>query len=347
MKVIRSFAASGIEDAPAMVDATMAAPIAGVQDVVVNVVAVSVNPVDTKLRQNVTDPAGKVFGYDAVGTIAQVGQDVTDFKVGDRVFYAGTTKRDGANAEQQVVDARLIAKAPATLSDAEAAAMPLTSLSAGEVLFEKMGFLFGEGANEGRELLIVNGAGGVGSMAIQLAKWAGLTVTATASRPETIAWVKQLGADRVFNHREDLIAQAKAAAVDAFDGILILHSTDQYFAAAAQLVTAFGHVASIVENVSPLPMGLLKNKAASFDWEYMFAKSDYAVDMAGQGVLLADIAKLVDAGVIKTTLTKTLADGINADSLRAAHQLVEANKMIGKVVVTGPFNGNVNDQGDK
>lgn len=344
MKVIKSFTASGIEDAPAMVDATRPAPTAGAGDVVVKVTAVSVNPVDTKLRQNVTAAAGKIFGYDAVGTIEEVGHDVDDFKVGDRVFYAGTTKRDGANAELQAVDARLIAKAPTTLSDAEAAAMPLTSLTAGEVLFEKMGFLFAEGANDGRELLIING---VGSMAIQLAKWAGLTVTATASRPETIAWVKQLGADRVFNHREDLIAQAKTAGVKAFDGILILHSTDQYFAVAAQLVTAFGHVGTIVENVSPLPMGLLKNKAASFDWEYMFAKSDYGVDMAGQGVLLADIAKLVDAGRIKTTLTKTLTDGINADSLRTAHQIVEANKMIGKIVVTGPFNGNVNDQGDK
>ncbi|GKT03286.1 zinc-binding alcohol dehydrogenase family protein [Furfurilactobacillus sp. WILCCON 0119] len=339
MKVIESFAATSINEPAAMVDGTRPAPVAGDHDVVVAVTAVSVNPVDTKLRQNLT--AAKILGYDAVGTVIHAGALVDNVAVGDRVYYAGTTGRDGSNAEQQVVDARIVAKAPATLTDAAAAALPLTSLTASEVLFEKMGFTNAVNANRGQELLIINGAGGVGSMAIQLAKWAGLTVTATASRPETIAWVKQLGADRVFNHRENLVEQAHAENIDGFDGILILHSTDQYFEQAAQLVKAFGHVASIVENQGPLPLGLLKNKAASFDWEYMFAKTDYQQDLASQGRELAQIATLVDAGALQSTLTKTIADGINAASLRAAHQLVEANKMTGKVVVTGPFNGSV------
>lgn len=340
MKIIESFATSTINDAKAMVDATKAVGKIGVDDVLVQVKAVSVNPVDTKLRQGLTDEtAPKILGFDATGIVLQAGANVTNVAVNDRVYYAGTTGRDGANAEQQVVDARLVAPAPTTLTDAQAAALPLTSLTAAEVLFEKIGFIAQANANQGQKLLIINGAGGVGSMAIQLATWAGVEVTATASRPETIDWVKQLGATRVFNHREPLEPQAQAAGIKFFDAILILFNTDAYFEPAAQLIKPFGHIASIVENQQPLAMGLLKNKAASFDWEYMFAKGDYHVDLASQGQWLARVANLMDQHVLKTTLTKAITTGINAQNLRAAHQLVEANRMVGKIVVTGPFNG--------
>ncbi|KRL57132.1 zinc-binding alcohol dehydrogenase family protein [Furfurilactobacillus rossiae] len=340
MRVIESFGTQSIDERAAMIDGTRPTPNVGEHDVRVKITAVSVNPVDTKLRQALTSQTvGTILGYDAVGQIAEIGSAVDHFEIGDRVFYAGSTARDGANAEEQAVDARLIAHAPERLTDAEAAALPLTSLTASEVLFTKMGFKMAADANTGQQLLIINGAGGVGSVAIQLAKWAGLTVSATASRPETRDWVKKMGATHIFNHREALAPQVADAGINFFDGILILHSTDQYFETAAKLIKPFGHVASIVENREPLPMGLLKNKAASFDWEYMFAKSDYGVDLSSQGQLLAKIAELADQQILHTTLTTTIDSGINADNLRAAHQLVEANKMVGKVVVTGPFNG--------
>ncbi|GAB6092156.1 zinc-binding alcohol dehydrogenase family protein [Furfurilactobacillus curtus] len=340
MKIIESFATSTIGDAKAMVDATKSVGEIGANDVLVQVKAVSVNPVDTKLRQGLTDEtAPKILGYDATGIVLQAGANVTNVAVNDRVYYAGTKSRDGANAEQQVVDARLVAQAPTTLTDAQAAALPLTSLTAAEVLFEKIGFTAKANANQDQKLLIINGAGGVGSMAIQLAAWAGVQVTATASRAETIDWVKHLGATQVFNHREPLQPQAQAAGIEFFDAILILFNTDAYFETAAQLIKPFGHIASIVGNQRPLALGQIKNKAASFDWEYMFAKSDYQVDLASQGRWLEKIANLMDEHVLKTTLTKAITTGINAQNLRAAHQLVEANQMVGKIVVTGPFNG--------
>ncbi|HAT54620.1 MAG TPA: alcohol dehydrogenase [Lactobacillus sp.] len=340
MKVIESFGTTSLDEHAAMVDATRPTPVVNAHDLRVAIKAVSVNPVDTKLRQSLTTQTiGKILGYDAVGQVLEIGSQVTDFKVGDRVYYAGTTGRDGANAAEQAVDSRLVAHAPKSLTDTQAAALPLTALTAGEVLFTKMGFDMAANGNAGQQLLIINGAGGVGSIAIQLARWSGLTVTATASRQETRAWVAKMGAHHIINHREALLPQVQGLGVDYFDGILILHSTDHYFETAAKLVKPFGHVASIVENQQPLPMGLLKNKAASFDWEYMFAKSDYQVDLASQGQLLERISQLVDEHAIETTLTTTIDSGINADNLRAAHRLVEENKMVGKVVVTGPFNG--------
>lgn len=311
-------------------------PVATDNDVVVSVQATSVNPVDTKIRQTTQQRALKILGYDAVGTITQVGDAVTDFQVGDRVFYAGSNQRPGANAEQQLVDARLISRAPESLTDAEAAALPLTMLTAYELLFEKFHQPFAAGANQGKTVLIINGAGGVGSAAIQLAKWAGFTVITTASRPETIAWVQQLGADQVLDHHQDLLAQLGPDAVNNIDDVMILHNTEPYFKTAAQLVKPLGHVGSIVESRQPLPLGLLKDKAASFDWEFMFAKAKYQVDLASQGAFLGKLAQLVDSGAIRSTLTKTLTE-ISPATLQEAHALVEGGHMLGKVVLTAPF----------
>lgn len=271
-----------------------------------------------------------------MGTITQIGTAVADFKIGDRVYYAGSNQRAGANAEQQLVDARLISLAPKTLTDAEAAALPLTMLTAYELLFEKCHHPFAENANQGKTVLIINGAGGVGSAAIQLAKWAGFKVITTASRPETIAWVQQLGADQVLDYHQDLLTQLGHEAVNTIDTIMILHNTEAYFEAAARLVKPLGHVGSIVESHQPLPLGLLKDKAASFDWEFMFAKPKYQINLASQGAFLAQLAQLVDSGAIHTTVTKTFSE-ISPTTLQQAHALVEAGHMLGKVVLTAPF----------
>lgn len=312
-----------------------AMPVATGQDVLVKVQAVSVNPVDTKVRQVTQQKALRILGYDAVGTITAVGESVTDFTVGQRVFYAGSNQRDGSNQEYQLVDERLIAPAPAQLSDADAAAMPLTLLTAYELLFEKFHHPFAKDANRGKTVLIINGAGGVGSVAIQLAKWAGFTVIATAHRPETVAWVQQMGADRVVDHHEALTTQL-ADVSGRIDAIMILHATEPYFEAAATLVSPLGHVGSIVESRESLPLGLLKDKAASFDWEFMFAKAKYGIDEASQGAILTQLSQLLDAGDLRTTRTETIT-GISTATLKEAHQRVEAGQMVGKLVLTTPF----------
>ncbi|KRM11768.1 zinc-binding alcohol dehydrogenase family protein [Paucilactobacillus suebicus] len=315
--------------------ADVAQPVPTNLDVLVKINAVSVNPVDTKVRQTTKQRSLKVLGYDAVGTVEALGEQVTDFTVGDRVFYAGSNQRAGSNQEYQLVDSRIIAKAPTKLVDEDAAAMPLTTLTAAELLFEKFNNPFEKDANEGKTVLIINGAGGVGSSAIQLAKWSGFRVIATASRTETVEWVEKMGADQVINHHHDLIKQLPDD-LNQIDDIMILNRTESYFATAAKLVAPLGHVGSIVESSQPLPLGLLKDKAASFDWEFMFTKPKYGVKEASQGQLLTKIAALLDSGDIISTRTKTLSN-INANNLKKGHQIVESGKMLGKLVIDGPF----------
>lgn len=306
-------------------------------DVLVKIKAVSVNPVDVKLRS--TLPKGDkvhIYGYDAVGEIVAVGDAVTKFKVGEQVYYAGVMKRAGSDAEYQLVDEAVVALKPATLTDAQAAAMPLTTLTAFELMFEKMGLKPVADAHDGETLLVINGAGGVGSVMIQLGKWLGMTVIATASRPETVAWVEQMGADFVVNHREDYVTAVNELGFEFVDYIAILHSTERHFPSAAKLIAPFGHIGAIVEASEPLPMSLIKNKSASFDWEFMFAKGNYDYQLTSQGEYLSEIARLLDDGVLVSTVAKEF-DGISLTNLRAAHALVEADQMIGKVVINGPF----------
>lgn len=305
-------------------------------DVLVKIKAISVNPIDTKLRQSlVSSTTPKIFGYDAVAEVVALGADVTKFKVGDRVYYAGDATRAGSNATYQLVREEVMALAPTTLSDEEAAAMPLTSLTAYELLFEKLHLTPQADAHDGETILVINGAGGVGSVLIQLAKWIGMTVIATASRPETKAFVEKMGADYVVNHRDDYVNEVQELGFETVDNAVILNATAMHFANVATLIAPFGQIGAIAASAELLPMNLIKNKSVSFSWEFMFAKTQYDFQTESQGEYLQQIAQLIDAKIIQTTLTKKLT-GINLANLKLAHQLVEEGAMIGKLVITGP-----------
>ncbi len=299
--------------------------------------AVSVNPVDTKVRVSGRDaPTHRVLGWDAAGEVVEVGEAVRGFLVGDRVYYAGDITRPGSDSELHAVDARIAAKTPRSLEDADAAALPLTGITAWEALFERMG-ISPDGGASGQSILIVGAAGGVGSIAIQLAKKvAGLRVIATASRPETIEWVEGLGADAVINHREPLDEGLKGVEPGGeVDYILCLNSTEQHWDAMCRATAPQGTIASIVETSRPVDLNRLKSKSARFVWEFMFTRSMHQThDIAQQGEILARLAPLLDDGTIRGTATAKLSP-IDAATLRQAHEMVESGRMVGKVVVSG------------
>ena len=250
------------------------------------------------------------------------------------MYYAGDITRPGTNSQYHLVDERIVGRKPGKLSFAEAAALPLTTITAWESLFDRLGVNRSAG-NEGRSLLILGGAGGVGSMAIQLANRAGLVVIATASRPESQDWVKGLGADHVVNHRQPLPEQMTAIGHKEVNYIANFSNTDAYWAVMAELIKPQGQIVSIVENDRPVEIGLLKSKSASFGWVSMFTRSMFQTpDMAEQGALLNEVAGLLDAGTLRTTLTETLTP-INAANMRAAHAKSESGRTIGKVAISG------------
>lgn len=325
-----------VTDPESLVDVELPKPEPQGRDLLVRIEAVSVNPVDTKVRApkpKVESPP-RVLGWDAAGVIESVGPEVTAFKPGDEVYYAGDITRPGTNSQYHLVDERIVGRKPGKLSFAEAAALPLTTITAWESLFDRLGVDRSEG-NEGRSLLILGGAGGVGSMAIQLAKRAGLVVIATASRPESQDWVKGLGADHVVNHRQPLPEQMTAIGHKEVNYIANFSNTDAYWAVMAELIKPQGHIVSIVENDRPVEIGLLKSKSASFGWVFMFTRSMFQTpDMAEQGALLNEVAGLLDAGTLRTTLTETLTP-INAANMRAAHAKSESGRTIGKVAISG------------
>lgn len=307
-------------------------------DLLVKVVATSVNPVDTAVRrgtsEKLTQP--KVLGFDAYGIVDSVGEAVTLFHPGERVWYAGSFSRPGTDSDFHLVDERIVGHAPQNLSAAQAAAMPLTSLTAWEALFEQLPINPDDpAANAGKTILIINGAGGVGSMATQLAHLAGLTVIATASRPETIAWTKAHGADHVVNHRQELTPQVQALGFPTVDYILELSNLNQHWAEIVALIApSTGHIVSITGSETPIDLRALKQKRATFSWEWMFTKAYFGTaDLASQHAILERVSQLVEDNVLQSTLTKTLSP-ITAENLRAAHELVESNRMIGKVVLT-------------
>ncbi|EIQ01141.1 zinc-binding alcohol dehydrogenase family protein [Opitutaceae bacterium TAV1] len=326
-----------VTDPASLADMELPDPVATGRDLLVRIEAISVNPVDTKVRSSrpgVTEPEPRVLGWDAAGIVAATGPDATLFKVGDAVWYAGSITRPGANSELHLVDERIVGRKPQTLSFAEAAALPLTALTAWEALFERLG-IDRAGAQRGRSLLMIGGAGGVGSIAIQLACLAGLDVIATASRPETQAWVRELGAQHVIDHRQPLRPQLEAAGFGHVDYIANFADTDRYWEAMADLIRPQGKIVSIVENAAPLDIGLLKAKSASFAWEFMFTRAMFATDdMIEQHRILNEIATLVEAGTLRTTLTETLGP-IHAANLRAAHARLESGRTIGKLALAG------------
>ena len=325
-----------IDDPESLLDVELPQPVASGHDLLVRVEAVSVNPVDTKVRspKETVEKSPRVLGWDAAGIVEAVGAEVTRFKPGDAVYYAGDIKRPGSNAQFQLVDERITGRKPASLSFAEAAAFPLTTITAWESLFTRLG-IDRAGAQRGKSLLIIGGAGGVGSIAIQLAKLAGLVVITTASRAQSRQWVLDLGADHVLDHREPLPPQLAAHGFKAVDFIANYNNTDTYWDVMAEVIRPQGHMVSIVENTKPLSQVVLKSKSITFAWEFMFTRAMFqTADMAEQGALLDEVAALVDAGKIRGTHAQTLSP-INAANLRAAHKQLESGRTIGKVVVAG------------
>lgn len=308
------------------------------QDLLVRVEAISVNPVDTKLRapRPGVEPAPRVLGFDAAGVVEAVGPDVTAFAPGDEVYYAGDVTRPGSNAQYQLVDERIVARKPATLDFAEAAALPLTTLTAWELMFQRMPLQFDGAHHRGQHLLVVAGAGGVGSIAIQLAKHAGFTVIATASREESQAWCRQMGAEHVIDHRQPLQPQLAALGMEQVEVALNFASTDAYWQQLGELLAPQGHMGLIVEPTGELRIGdPYKAKCIGIHWEFMFARARFrTADMIEQHRILARTASLVDAGELRTTLTETLKP-INATNLREAHRRLESGRTVGKLALAG------------
>jgi alcohol dehydrogenase len=317
-------------------DVDIAVPVATGRDLLVKIEAVSVNPIDTKVRAGeAADAAPRVLGWDAAGTVTAVGPEVTLFKAGDTVYYAGSIVRPGANSEFHLVDERIAGRKPSSLDFAHAAALPLTAITAWEALFDRLA-IGRDGGDAGRSVLIIGGAGGVGSIAVQLAKQlAGLTVIATASRPESASWVRGLGADHVIDHHGDMAAQLLALGIAGVDYVLCLSDTDPHFDAIAQVVAPQGKVVSIVHNTRPLDMDKLFAKCVTWVWEMMFARSMFGTpDMIEQHKLLNEVAALIDAGKLKTTLGEVYGK-ISAANLARAHAALESRRTIGKIVLAG------------
>lgn len=305
-------------------------------DLLVKVTAVSVNPVDYKIRANaakdVVLETPKIIGWDAVGTVAAVGNKTSRFKVGDQVYYAGDITRSGSNAEYQLIDERIVGSKPKTLTIAEAAALPLTALTGYESLFDRI--KVNPETDKGKTVLILAGAGGVGSITIQLAKkLANLTVIATASRPDSIQWCKDLGADYVVNHH-DLKAELERIGHNEVDYILDFVDLKGYWEIAAEIIKPQGHIVTITGSADPLPLNLLKDKSVTFSYEFMYTRSMFTTDdMEKQHHILNEIAKLMDNGTLKPTLTTTL-EGFTVENLKKAHRMQESGKTIGKTVIT-------------
>ncbi len=322
-----------------LVDVTVPRPHADGHDLLVQVAAIAVNPVDTKVRRGRGQAAGKVetppriIGWDASGVVQAVGEKVTRFRPGDEVYYAGDLNRPGSYAQFQLVDERIVGRRPMTLAHHEAAALPLTTITAYESLFDRLQ-IDRDGGSRGQSLLIIGGSGGVGSIGIQLARHAGLTVIATASRPQTQAWVSQLGADHVISHQGDMVAAVRSLGFRFIDHIAIFNDM-RHWDVAVELVRPQGRIVCIDDTHLPMPMEKLKSKACSVHWEFMFARSMHQTpDMAQQGLLLSWVAQQVDDGRIRTTVSERLTP-INAENLRIAHQRVESGTARGKIVVDG------------
>lgn len=317
----------------AVVEIETAKPQPGPNDLLVEVRGVSVNPVDVKVRANRQPEGGpRVLGFDAAGVVVATGSDVTRFKPGDDVMYAGEFTRPGSNAQWQAVDERLVGRKPSSLDFEDAAALPLTSLTGWEILFDS--FRLEEGKGAGDALLVIGGAGGVGSILVQLAKKvAGLTVIATASRPDTIEWVNKMGADHVVNHRTPLNEEMKRLGISP-RYVAALTQTDQHFEAIVDLIRPRGHIA-MIDDPQDIDIGAIKLKALSFSWEFMFARSMFQTeDMDMQHQILNRVANLVDDGTLLSTVHKRLGP-MSVETLRSALELQESGTAIGKTVLGG------------
>jgi len=345
MKAVGYIQSLPVNDPESLTDIELAQPIATGRDLLIKVKAIAVNPVDYKVRLNMPSADGdyRVLGWDAVGEVVGTGDAVTQFKPGDVVYYAGDLNRQGSNAEYQLVDERIVGFKPKSLSDAEAAALPLTTITAWELLFEHLGIQQqspGSSDKSGEVILVVGAAGGVGSILIQIAKAiTGATIIATASRESSRDWVKKLGADHVVDHTRPLQPQIKAliegAGIGQVTHVASLNGTEYYFETYTELLTPFGKIAMIDDPGKPLDVMKMKFKSLSLHIEFMYARSMFkADDMDEQGRLLNRVADLVDQGYIQTTAAKSLGV-INAANLKTAHGELETGKAIGKIVLEG------------
>ncbi len=326
-----------IDDPESLVDLEVPKPAPTERELLVEIKAISVNPVDYKVRAR-RDPNGqfpRILGSDAAGIVREVGPRVELFKPGDEVYYAGSIHKPGANSEYHVVDERIVGHKPRKLGFGAAAALPLTTLTAWEGLFDRLG-ISRSGADRGKTVLLIGAAGGVGSIAIQLAKQlAGLRVVGTASRPESSQWVKELGADAVIDHNGDLAAQMQATGVAEADYIFCLTDAMPYFPRFAPIIRPQGKLCLIVSMGSPVDLTALMQKSASVHWEFMFTRSLFeTADMQKQHELLEEVAKLIDNGTLRSTLADSLGV-INAENLRRAHLMLERGRTIGKLVLEG------------
>ena len=315
----------------ALIEFEVEKPKPGPRDLLVEVRSISVNPVDVKVRAGMEPENGpKILGYDAAGIVEQVGSYVSKFKIGDEVFYAGDLTRPGTNAEHHIVDERIVGKKPKSMGFAEAAAFPLTSITAWEILFDS--FSIKEGEGKGESLLIIGGAGGVGSILIQLAKkLTHLTVVTTASRPETKAWVEKMGADHVINHRESLVDQMKALKLEP-RYVASLTGTQGHFPAILELIKPRGHIA-LIDDPDSLDFMAGKHKALTFSWEFMFTRPIYQTDdIEKQHLLLNRVSELIDNKTLISTATNNLGK-ITLETLIEAHAIQESGRVIGKNVL--------------
>ena len=303
-------------------------------DLLVKIKAVGVNPVDFKIRQNsakdIVLDSPKIIGWDATGIVEAIGDKVTQFKKGDEVYYAGDINRPGCNAEYQLIDERIVGRKPAGLSYIQAAAMPLTTLTAWEAIFDRLRI---HEKDKGKSILIIGGAGGVGSIAIQIAKKiAGLKVIATASRQQTAEWCRQMGADIVVNHK-DLVNEVRKTGPQYVDFIFDCANVNFYWEAIVDLIKPQGHIVSITGSTAPVALNKLKSKSASFSWEFMYTRSSFQTeDMSEQHKILNKASELFDTGIFRSTLTQTL-QGLSADNLKRAHTQLESGTTIGKLVI--------------
>ncbi|VWX49527.1 zinc-binding alcohol dehydrogenase family protein [Novosphingobium sp. 9U] len=337
MKAVGYVEPGAIAREDALLDVTIAEPVPGPRDLLVRVKAVSVNPVDVKVRASTAAPdcRPKILGWDAAGIVEAVGSDVTLFKPGDEVFYAGDISRPGTNAELHLVDERIVGHKPRTLDWAEAAVLPLTAITAWELLFDRLRVSqrgAGNGAGQGT-LLVIGGAGGVGSILIQLARQlTGLTVIATASRSETAAWVRRMGAHHVVDHSRPLPEQLTALGLPEVEYVASLTASDHYLPILPQIVAAQGYVA-LIDDPASFDIVSLKRKAITVSWEFMFARPLFATaDMIEQHHLLDEVSRLVDQGVLGTTLCDA-PEPLTAANLRRAHALLESGQSIGKIAL--------------
>ena len=340
MKAIGMVRSLPAEDPESLVEVQLPTPEPAGRDLLVQVKAVSVNPVDVKVRRRAAGEYGepRILGWDAAGVVQAAGDAVSLFEVGDEVYYAGDLTRPGCNSELHLVDERIVGKKPASLSFEEAAAMPLTTITAWEALFDRLGVQRSATENAGQSVLIIGGAGGVGSIAIQLAKQlAGLRVIATASRTESADWCRELGADLIINHHQSFREEFERVGIGEVEYILCFNSTEKHIQNMADTIKAQGRICTIVEteNNQPVNINVFQRKSVALMWELMFTRPIFRTpDMVKQHDLLNEAARLLDEGVLRTNMTEYYGP-LTAENLRRAHARVETGSMIGKLVLSG------------